>query len=68
MADEKYHVAAVDCGMKQNIVRNLNQRGCSVTVFLWITSVREVEKLRPDGIFLSIGPGNPADVQTVVTW
>lgn len=66
VADEKYHVAAVDCGMKQNIVRNLNQRGCSVTVFPWNTSVREVEKLRPDGIFLSNGPGNPADVQTVV--
>ncbi len=51
VADEKYHVAAVDCGMKQNIVRNLNQRGGSVTVFPWNTSAREVEKLRPDGIF-----------------
>ena len=63
--DEKYHVAAVDCGMKQNIVRTLNRRGCSVTVFPWNTSVREIEKLRPDGIFLSNGPGNPEDVQTV---
>ena len=63
--DGKYHVAAVDCGMKQNIVRTLNRRGCSVTVFPWNTSVGEIEKLRPDGIFLSNGPGNPEDVRTV---
>ena len=35
--DEKYHVAAIDCGMKQNIVRSFNRRGCNVTVFPWNT-------------------------------
>ena len=66
VTDGKYHVAAIDCGMKQNIVRTLNRRGCSVTIVPWNTSAREIEKLRPDGVFLSNGPGNPADVQTVV--
>ena len=66
VTDGKYHVAAIDCGMKQNIVRTLNRRGCSVPIVPWNTSVQEIEKLRPDGVFLSNGPGNPADVQTVV--
>ena len=61
-----YHVAAIDCGMKQNIVRSLNRRGCNVTVFPWDTSVEEIEKIKPDGIFLSNGPGDPADVQPII--
>ena len=61
-----YHVAAIDCGMKQNIVRSLNRRGCNVTVFSWDTSMEEIEKIKPDGIFLSNGPGDPADVQPVI--
>ena len=61
-----YHVAAIDCGMKQNIVRSLNRRGCNVTVFPWDTSVEEIEKIKPDGIFLSNGPGDPTDVQPVI--
>ena len=61
-----YHVAAIDCGMKQNIVRSLNRRGCNVTVFPWDTSMEEIEKIKPDGIFLSNGPGDPADVQPVI--
>lgn len=62
----QYRVAAIDCGMKQNIVRSLNQRGCNVTVFPWDTSAREIERWEPDGIFLSNGPGNPTDVQPVI--
>ena len=61
-----YHVAAIDCGMKQNIVRSLNRRGCNVTVFPWDTSMEEIEKIKPDGIFLSNGPGDPTDVQPVI--
>lgn len=61
-----YHVAAIDCGMKQNIVRSLNRRGCSVTVFPWNISAEEIERIHPDGIFLSNGPGDPADVQPVI--
>ena len=64
--DEKYHVAAIDCGMKRNIVRCLNRRGCGVTVFPWNTSMETIEKSKPDGIFLSNGPGDPTDVWMVV--
>lgn len=61
-----YHVAAIDCGMKQNIVRSFNKRRCNVTVFPWNTKAEEIEKIKPDGIFLSNGPGNPMDVQPVI--
>ena len=62
----KYQVAAIDCGMKQNIVRSLNKRGCNVTIFPWNTSIEEIDKEKPDGIFLSNGPGDPMDVQPVI--
>lgn len=62
----KYQVAAIDCGMKQNIVRSLNKRGCNVTIFPWNTPIEEIEKIKPDGIFLSNGPGDPMDVQPVI--
>lgn len=63
---EKYHVVAIDCGMKLNIVRSLNQKGCKVTVVPWNTSSEEIEALEPDGIFISNGPGDPTDVQPVI--
>ena len=62
----KYHVVAIDCGMKQSIVRSFNQKGCNVMVLPWNTSLSEVEELKPDGIFLSNGPGNPTDVEPVI--
>ena len=62
----KYRVAAIDCGMKQNIVRRLNSWGCDVTVFPWNTTAEEIDALSPDGVFLSNGPGNPEDVQCVI--
>ena len=62
----KYHVAAIDCGMKQNIVRRLNSWGCDVTVFPWNTTAEEIAAIAPDGVFLSNGPGNPEDVQCVI--
>lgn len=63
---EKFHVVAIDCGMKQNIVRSLNRRGCTVTVVPYNTPAEEIERLAPDGVFVSNGPGNPADVQPVI--
>ena len=66
VSGETYHVAAIDCGMKQNIVRCFNRRGCSVTVFPWNTSAEEIEGIKPDGIFLSNGPGDPADARPVI--
>ena len=62
----KYHIVAVDCGMKQNIVRSLNRRGCDVTVVPWNTKAEQIEALHPDGVFLSNGPGDPADVPETI--
>ncbi len=64
--DALYHVAAVDCGMKQNIVRSLNARRCKVTVVPWNTPAAQIEALRPDGVFLSNGPGDPQDVPETI--
>jgi carbamoyl-phosphate synthase small subunit len=58
----KYHIAAVDFGMKENIIRSFLARGVSVTVFPWNVTAEEVMSVRPDGIFLSNGPGDPTDV------
>ena len=64
----KYHVVAIDCGMKENIVRSLLARACNVTVLPFNTSAEKIEKLNPDGIFLSNGPGDPTDVpETIAT-
>lgn len=61
-----YHVVAVDCGMKQNIVRSLNHCRCNVTVVPWNTSAETIESLSPDGVFLSNGPGDPTDVPELI--
>jgi carbamoyl-phosphate synthase small subunit len=55
----KRHVVAFDYGVKKNILRMLTERGCHVTVVPAQTSAAEVKKLKPDGIFLSNGPGDP---------
>ena len=55
----KYHVVAFDYGVKKNILRMLAERGCKVTVVPAKTPAAEVKKLKPDGVFLSNGPGDP---------
>ncbi|MBR0366198.1 MAG: glutamine-hydrolyzing carbamoyl-phosphate synthase small subunit [Clostridia bacterium] len=62
----QYHVIAIDCGMKRNIVRSLNKRGCRVTVVPWDTNAEKILSLDPDGIFISNGPGDPTDVEPVI--
>ncbi|MDO5399938.1 MAG: glutamine-hydrolyzing carbamoyl-phosphate synthase small subunit [Eubacteriales bacterium] len=62
----RLHVAAVDCGMKKNILRSLNARGCDVTVLPWTVTAEAVAALKPDGLFLSNGPGDPADAAPVI--
>ena len=56
------HVVAYDYGIKKNILRMLGQEGCRVTVVPAQTSAEDVLALKPDGIFLSNGPGDPAAV------
>ena len=58
-ADARHHVVAYDFGVKRNILRMLASRGCRVTVVPAQTPAAEVLKLKPDGIFLSNGPGDP---------
>ncbi len=64
--EKKFKVVAIDCGMKLNIVRSLCARGCDVTVVPWNTSAEEIEKLSPDGVFISNGPGDPTDAVPVI--
>jgi len=56
----KHHVVAIDYGQKLNILRCLADRGCKVTVVPARTSAEDILKYKPDGIFLSNGPGDPA--------
>jgi carbamoyl-phosphate synthase small subunit len=60
------HVVAVDCGVKMNILRLLVDVGFRVTVVPAGTTVDEIMALRPDGVFLSNGPGDPATLGYVV--
>ena len=62
----KYHVVAFDFGIKQNILRLLVSHGCKVTVVPAQTSVEEVLALKPDGVFLSNGPGDPDPVSYAI--
>jgi carbamoyl-phosphate synthase small subunit len=55
----RFHVVAFDYGIKRNILRMLAQRGCRLTVLPAQTPAAEVLKLKPDGVFLSNGPGDP---------
>ncbi|VVE41370.1 carbamoyl phosphate synthase small subunit [Pandoraea pneumonica] len=57
--DPKFHVVALDYGVKRNILRMLAERGCKVTVLPAQSSADDVFALNPDGVFLSNGPGDP---------
>lgn len=59
-------VVAIDCGIKLNIVRSLAKRGCRVTVVPWDTDADAIRSMRPDGIFISNGPGDPQDVPQTI--
>ena len=63
---EYFHVVAIDCGMKQNIVRSMNARGIHVTVVPWNTKPEQIEPLNADGIFVSNGPGDPKTCSDII--
>ena len=65
-ADPMFNVVAIDCGIKLNIVRSLNHFGCNLTVVPYNTSAEAIEFMKPDGVFLSNGPGDPEDVPEVI--
>lgn len=58
-AERKWRVVAYDFGVKRNILRQLTDKGCDVTVVPAMTSAEDVMALKPDGVFLSNGPGDP---------
>lgn len=60
LGEGRYKVVAVDYGAKRNILRLLAEAGCEVTVVPAETSAEDVLALKPDGVFLSNGPGDPA--------
>jgi carbamoyl-phosphate synthase small subunit len=60
VGETKHHVVALDYGVKRNILRLLANAGCKVTVVPATASAEEVLALKPDGVFLSNGPGDPA--------
>ncbi|MEA2954468.1 MAG: carbamoyl-phosphate synthase small subunit [Alphaproteobacteria bacterium] len=57
----EFHVVAIDYGIKRNILRLLAGAGCKVTVVPAQTSAEDIKALKPDGVFLSNGPGDPAE-------
>jgi carbamoyl-phosphate synthase small subunit len=57
---QEFHVVAIDYGIKRNILRLLAANGCKVTVVPATTSADDIVALKPDGVFLSNGPGDPA--------
>ena len=65
-SNPKYNVAVLDCGIKLNIVREMNRMGCNVTVLPFDTKPEDILRLEPDGLFLSNGPGDPENVTEVI--
>jgi len=64
--DKRYKVVVMDCGVKYNILRKLMENGCEATVVPADTSADEILGMKPDGVLLSNGPGDPAAVGYVV--
>ena len=65
-SDATIKVAALDLGVKKNILRNLSARNCFIKVFPYNTSFEELNEFEPDGFFLSNGPGDPEPLVSVI--
>ena len=64
--EKRFKVVAVDCGAKLNILRNLTESGCDVTVLPYDTTPEAILEHKPDGLFMSNGPGDPAAVRPTI--
>ncbi len=64
--EKQYRVVAFDYGIKQNILRHLTERGCEVQVMPASVTPDDIDQWKPDGIFLSNGPGDPEPVSYAV--
>lgn len=56
------NIVAIDCGIKKNILRSMARKGMNVTVVPFDTTADEILSYKPDGVFISNGPGDPTDV------
>ncbi len=65
-ADQRFKVVALDCGAKLNILRNLVDAGCDVTVLPFDATPQQIDEHKPDGLFVSNGPGDPDPVQPTI--
>ena len=64
--NHKWDVVAIDCGIKHSFIRQLNAKGCNVTIVPFNSTPEEILAFNPHGILVSNGPGAPADVPVVV--
>jgi len=64
---ERAHVVVLDLGVKRSIMRNLARRGCNVTAVPHTTTAEDILSMKPDGVVLSPGPGDPMLLDHVVT-
>jgi len=62
----RYKIAAIDCGIKWNILRIFADLGCETHVFPATATIKDILAIKPDGLFLSNGPGDPAVVTYVI--
>ena len=65
-ANARYNVVAIDCGIRNSVVRALGANGCNITVVPFNTSPEEIARMKPDGILISDGPGDPHDAAPVI--
>lgn len=63
---EGIRIGVLDFGVKRNMLRNFQKRGCNVVVFPWNSSAETIESYNLDGLFLSNGPGDPAKLTEVI--
>lgn len=62
----KYHIFVIDCGVKENILRELKAQDCRVTVGPASMGAKEILKMSPDGVLISNGPGDPAALTYII--
>ncbi|MDD3213065.1 MAG: glutamine-hydrolyzing carbamoyl-phosphate synthase small subunit [Eubacteriales bacterium] len=65
-ANANFNVVCIDCGVKLNIIRKFREHHCNVLVVPYDTSAETIMSFKPDGLFLSNGPGDPEDVTPVI--
>ncbi|MBQ9988288.1 MAG: glutamine-hydrolyzing carbamoyl-phosphate synthase small subunit [Clostridia bacterium] len=65
-SNPRFNVVAIDCGLKMTVIQTLNRFGCNVTVVPYNTSAEDILAAKPDGVFISNGPGSPQAAVAVI--